>query len=271
MNLSRIVETAKSTAIKAGSISLHYFHSKNFEIKEKSPNNPVTQADFEVDAFLKKNLLKNFPDFGWLSEETTDTKQRFENEFVWIVDPIDGTKEFIKGIAHFTICIGLARNGVPIVGVIFNPVTKELFWSLENQGAYLNSKRIFTNKTKKLEETEVLISTNEFAKGTYKLFESKVKKITTLGSTAYKIMKIAQGTGDLTVSFNRKSEWDLCGADAILREAGGILTEHNGEKIVYNGKNVVTQTGILAGNTVLVKKMSELLVKAKEPEKNKLF
>ncbi len=257
MNYSKLAETAKYSAIRSGKIALAYYKSK-YEIKDKSYGNPVTTADIAIDGALKRFLMRENRGFGWLSEETTDNSKRFGKEFVWIVDPIDGTKEFIQGIPQFTICIGLVRNGKPIVGVIYNPVTKELYWSIKGQGAYLNSKRIFVNQTAKLKDSKVSISINEFKRGNHKTYENDVQEIETVGSTAYKIVKVAEGAHDLTVSTNQKSEWDICGAEAILQEAGGILTLHNGDRINYNQKQVVTETGLYAGNPKLVKEIIEL-------------
>ena len=131
------ITLAKETAIKAGVLILKYFKA-DYEIQNKSYNNPVTTADKEADKLIKKNLLAANPNYGWLSEETKDSPDRLEKNFVWVVDPIDGTKEFIKGIPEFVVSIGLVKNGEHVVGVIYNPITKEIFSAKKNGGSFLN-------------------------------------------------------------------------------------------------------------------------------------
>ena len=131
------LELATNAAIKAGDIILNYFKS-DYEIKEKGYHNPVTTADKAADNFLKRTLMEDRPEYGWLSEETVDSFERLNKSKVWIVDPLDGTKEFIEGVANFVVSIGLVQDGYPIVGVLYNPVSKELFSAANNEGAYLN-------------------------------------------------------------------------------------------------------------------------------------
>ena len=104
-------------AKEAGDVILKYYKSK-YEIKDKSYHNPVTTADKEADETIKKILMNNFPDYGWLSEETVDSSERLLKEKVWVVDPLDGTKEFIEGIPNFVVSIGLVKEGNPILGIL---------------------------------------------------------------------------------------------------------------------------------------------------------
>ena len=114
---------AIEASIEAGKMIMKYYLNE-YEIKEKSYQNPVTTADREADFYLKSVLTKARPNYGWLSEETADTSNRLDKEMVWIVDPLDGTKEFIEGIPHFVVSVALVKNGEPIIGVLHNPVTK---------------------------------------------------------------------------------------------------------------------------------------------------
>ena len=124
---------AKKAAIEAGKVILKYYKSK-YEIKDKSYHNPVTTADKEADEIIKQILVNNFPNYGWLSEETVDSKKRLLKEKVWVVDPLDGTKEFIEGVPNFVVSIGLVKDGSPILGILYNPVTKELFSASKGRG-----------------------------------------------------------------------------------------------------------------------------------------
>ena len=112
------IEIAEEAAIEAGKIILSYYKS-GYSIKEKGYKNPVTTADYESDNCIKKLLTEARPEYGWLSEETADSDLRITREKVWVVDPLDGTKEFIEGVPNFVVSIGLVENGIPIVGVLY--------------------------------------------------------------------------------------------------------------------------------------------------------
>jgi len=128
---------AKEAAIEAGRVILNYYNG-DYEIQEKGYHNPVTTADHEADTRLKEILLNARPDYGWLSEETVDSRERLEKERVWVVDPLDGTKEFIEGVPHFVVSIALVESGQPTIGILYNPVTGETFTAAQDEGACLN-------------------------------------------------------------------------------------------------------------------------------------
>ena len=129
---------AKVAARNAGKILMKYYKSEDNEVKMKGIDNPVTIADNEADKYLFEFLIGEFPDDGWLSEETVDTEERLSKNRVWIVDPLDGTKEFIEGIPHFSVSIALVHDGDPVIGVIYNPATNEMFSCQKGKGVYLN-------------------------------------------------------------------------------------------------------------------------------------
>ena len=135
------LKIAKEAALQAGSIILNFYKS-DYEIKDKGYHNPVTTADHAADLRLKEILMEARPNYGWLSEESIDSKERLSKERVWVVDPLDGTKEFIEGVSNFVVSVALVENDVPIVGVLFNPVTDEIFTAAQGEGAQLNSKTI---------------------------------------------------------------------------------------------------------------------------------
>ena len=119
---ARELEAARAAALAAGEILRRHYRDRGFKVAHKGKDNPVTTADFEADHRLKEILHGGFPEYGWLSEETADDGARLRHERVWIVDPLDGTKEFIKGIPEFVVAIALAERGVPVVGVTYNPI-----------------------------------------------------------------------------------------------------------------------------------------------------
>ncbi len=152
--------TAIEAARAAGDILLNYFKA-DYEVRDKGFHNPVTTADYASNHYLEERLRESFPTYGWLSEETADTRDRLSKERVWVVDPLDGTKEFIEGLPQFVVSIALAEKGWPVVGVLHNPVTGETFSAAADQGATLNSELVTASKVERLEEAVILNSRSE--------------------------------------------------------------------------------------------------------------
>ena len=140
----------KVAARNAGKILMKYFSDSDKKVKYKSFNNPVTIADHEADQYIADFIGGEFPDDGWLSEETVDTPERLNKSRVWIVDPLDGTKEFIEGVPHFSVSIALVEDGYPVVGVIYNPYTKEMFSAEKIRELLLMVLRLLYLKNKSL-------------------------------------------------------------------------------------------------------------------------
>lgn len=237
---------ATDAAREAGRAVLTYFQKK-LSVRDKGNDNPVTQADLESDRILRSRLMESRPDYGWLSEETVDSPERLSRRFVWIVDPIDGTKEFIKGVPEFAISIGLVEDGRPIVGVVYNPATGELFSASRGGGAYLDGAPIRVSATRFLKDGRLEASRTEFAGGRFAEILTSVSRIEPIGSIAYKLARVAAGRSDMVFSFTPKSEWDICGATAIIEEAGGVVTLSDGGPIRFNRENPQIP-GIAASN-----------------------
>ena len=142
LSLDDNLALAKKAAQKAGNVAMSYFQTSKYKIKDKSFNNPVTTADHKANKVIKEILFQDDSSYGWLSEETVDSDHRLANDYVWVVDPIDGTKEFIEGVPQFSISIALVHLGDPIIGVIYNPSTDELFSASRSMGYYYNDKRL---------------------------------------------------------------------------------------------------------------------------------
>src|SRR5580700_3582670 len=170
----RELTIARDGAIAAGAILQRYFRDGGYQIDSKGKNNPVTTADFEADSELKQILREAFPAYGWLSEETADNDDRLTRERVWIVDPLDGTKEFIKGIPEFVVAIALAEHGVPVLGVSYNPIKQELFSGIPGAGCFLDGKPVTVSNTSTLEHSTILASRSETARGEWKAYEGRV-------------------------------------------------------------------------------------------------
>jgi len=260
------LQVAKQAAQEAGRLIRSYyqkgyqtFYKESYQDGGEVKVNPLTEADLKSNETLQKILRGAFPEYAWLSEETKDSEERFHKARTWIVDPLDGTKEFISGIPEFTISIGLAEEGVPIVGVVYNPATEELFWASKGNGAFCNGQRLQCSRQERLQEARLIASRSEHEKRKTLRFKPLVSDIIPSGSSAYKLGMLAQARGDLYVSQHPLSEWDLCAGHLILQEAGGTLLDFQGAEIQYNRRQVGTGSGILAGNEILVKKMLQRL------------
>src|SRR5689334_25277762 len=167
-DLQRDLNLAREAALSAGEILERYFRDRGFEIDQKGKDNPVTTADFDADHEIKRLLRSPFPEYGWLSEETADNPDRLSRRRVWIVDPLDGTKEFIKGIPEFVVSIALAEDGHPVLGVTYNPIRREMFWCLRGGGCYMDSQPVRVTPTPTLAHATVLASRSETSRGEWK-------------------------------------------------------------------------------------------------------
>jgi myo-inositol-1(or 4)-monophosphatase len=253
----RELTVARDAAIAAGKILQRYFRDGGYQIDSKGKNNPVTTADFEADSELKQILLDAYPEYGWLSEETADNDDRLSRERVWIVDPLDGTKEFIKGIPEFVVAIALADHGVPVMGVSFNPIKDELFSGIPGVGCFLDGKPVTVSDTTTLEHSTILASRSETARGEWKAYEGRVT-VRPIGSVAYKLALVAAGQADATFTLTPKSEWDIASGVALIIAAGGRVTDLHGDPLRFNRRSVKTP-GFVASNGHLHAQLERML------------
>ena len=209
-------------ALEAARTVLNGFTPGAIEAKFKVGDDPVTAADRAVDAVLKKNLLRAGE--GWLSEETVDDFSRLDKQRVWVVDPLDGTREFVQGIPEFCVSIAMVENGVPVAGGICNPATDELILGARDTGVTYNGKPAQPSQRKDLHGALVLASRSEVKRGEWKQFESAEFNIRPMGSVAYKLGLVAAGRADLTFTLVPKNEWDVAAGVALVTSAGGFVS-----------------------------------------------
>ena len=251
--MSSDLKLAIDASLNAGEIIMKYYRD-DYEIKEKGYHNPVTTADNEADSFLKSELTNARPDYGWLSEETVDSEDRLGKERVWIVAPLDGTKEFIEGGPQFVVSVALVENGVPIIGVLHNPVTKETFYASKGNGTYFDD--VIHNCSVKESTTDMVIlnSRSETRKGLWEPHKQHFKKLKPIGSVAYKMGLTAIGKADIFATLRPKNEWDICAGTCLINEAGGKVINLNGEKITFNNRKTLIEPGLIAGYNLSVEK-----------------
>lgn len=214
-----------------------------FETKIKQDRSPVTSADFEVNRILQDLILSRFPNDGWLSEETPDSPSRLSKSRVWIIDPIDGTKAFIKRLPQFCISVGLVEGSHPLLGVIYNPSTDELFTAMRGKGARLNDKPIQVKHTLSARPL-VFVNSAELAAGKLGHLGAEAD-CRPIHSIAYALALVAAGRADATVTFDRQNEWDLAAGALLVEEAGGLVHDGAGNRLHFNRPTPVLQ-GLLA-------------------------
>jgi len=255
--MNQILLAATTAAHEAGTIIYSFYHSE-YELKMKGRGNPVTEADIAADDMLKKILTSEFPDYGWLSEETRDTPQRLTKKRVWIVDPIDGTKEFVEGIPNFVVSIGLVENGIPILGVIHNPINKDTYTATLDGGILFNGNPSTISSKTEFSKMSMLNSRSETHQGLWKSYTPYFKELIPIGSIALKLAMVAANQTDMVASLKPKNEWDICAGHCLINEAGGRLLTIEGKEITYNNPNTLITPGLVAGNQSAVNSFVKL-------------
>ena len=241
-------ELAERAARAAGAIVRRYYES-GVRVAEKGPDNPVTRADLEANACIRALVAAAFPDDGWLSEETADSTERLRKRRVWVVDPLDGTKEFIQHIPEFCVSIALVEDGRPVVAVEYNPVADRLYAAVRGQGTTVNGAPAHVSRTARVPDALVLASRSEDQRGEWDAFKGRVRvKLT--GSVAYKLAELAAGAGDATFTLTPKNEWDICAGSLLVEEAGGRVTDLHGAPLRFN-QAMTLRAGMVASNGVL--------------------
>jgi myo-inositol-1(or 4)-monophosphatase len=225
----------RGIAQEAGEIALRFFrsgHATSARIWSKAGGSPVTEADVAVDTFLKIRLSSLMPGAGWLSEETADDARRLERDYVWIVDPIDGTRAYLSGSHDWSVAIALLRESRPVLGIVYAPAHQAMYQAVLGGGAFRNDEPIAVSRSRSLAGLSIA-----GPKPFVDRLERKVPSITRpprIPSLALRIAKVADGSVDIGLVSSDARDWDIAAADLILHEAGGVLTTLAGEPPRYN-------------------------------------
>ena len=259
-----LLQMAISAAWAAGEVIMRHYRSA-YQAWEKSPNNPVTTADLEADYLLCTRLTDATPQHGWLSEETSDNPERLDKRYLWVVDPLDGTQEFINGVDQFGVSIAFVGEGQPLLGVVHNPATGELFTGIVGQGPSYNRipSHALSQRTDPL-GARLMVSGTEINTGMWKASQGRFE-LQPVGSAAYKLARLAAGFGDAYVSLKPKHEWDVCAGVALVLAAGGRVTDLEGRPILFNQPDVRLH-GVVAANATLHASLMETLRGGKNNE-----
>jgi myo-inositol-1(or 4)-monophosphatase len=238
---------AEQAARQAGSAVMGLFKGK-FDVREKGKNNPVTTADLEANRIIRDKIQKSFREDGWLSEEDQDNSGRLALSRVWVVDPIDGTKEFIEGVPQFAVSIAFVVEGRPKIAIVFNPAKDRFYKAAAGQGAYLNDEAIRVSARQDIRGAALLVSRSEPQKR-FQVFVERCD-IRRVGSIAYRLAKVAGGDGDGTLTFRTIHEWDICAGVLMVEEAGGKVVDGDGKTMNFN-RELPKHRGLVAANAGL--------------------
>jgi myo-inositol-1(or 4)-monophosphatase len=195
---------------------------------------PVTNADLAADALLTQILREARPDYGWLSEETADNTDRLACKRLFVVDPVDGTRAFLKGRPWWAVSIAVVEDAHPIAGVVFAPQVAETYTATAGGGAFLNGATIHASQTRELEGAGMVGDPRMFAHPAWPTPWPPMR-IESRNSTAYRMCLVASGEFDAALALVAKADWDLAAADLIAREAGAFCGDHKGQPFSYNG------------------------------------
>lgn len=225
-------------------------------VETKERGDPVTEADRLVNERLHELLPRDGE--GWLSEETVDDRKRLATKRVWVVDPLDGTREFVERIPEYCVSIGLVEEGEPVAGGIANPATGEVMIGGLGLGLWLNGEPATTVARASLEGALVLASRSEVKRGEWERFQGDSFRIQAMGSVAYKLALVAAGKADATWTLVPKHEWDVAAGVALVRAAAGEVFLPTGRPRRFNAANPKLP-GLIASGTSLAQPIRQLL------------
>ncbi len=249
------LEAAKQLAIRAGAILLDYY-SDAPSVEWKGKNDPVTSADRAASRFVVDELRRQFPDDGILCEEEKDDLQRLSRSRVWVIDPMDGTKEFISRNGEFSVMIGLAVDGEARLGAVYQPTERKLYYASAGTGAYLTqdgaSRQLRVSGQTDPSKAVMAISRSHLSPAIETIRKTlKIDRTIQTGSIGLKVGLLCEGKADVYFQGRGTSLWDTCGPEAILREAGGQMTSKSGERFTYDIAEVRNLQGVIATNALL--------------------
>tara|TARA_B100000886_G_C20340886_1_gene456585 strand:+ start:178 stop:951 length:774 start_codon:yes stop_codon:yes gene_type:complete len=254
INLKNIVENLIDTFLYAGKISLE-LRKKGLTKKIKSDNTPVSNGDLEVNKIITKKIVELTPNISIVSEETKDNKSRTDLKDFWLIDPIDGTHDYINNLEEFTINAGLIINNKPVAGLIHAPAKKRMFFSYGKNLAFelINGKNIKLDCSKNFNKNLIkFVSYSNKIKPEIERLHKKfnVQNYTRMKSSL-KFCVIAAGEYDGYVAEPRACEWDIAAGHAILEHAGGKITDFDGNEVFYGKKDFKNPSLILKNKNVL--------------------
>lgn len=256
------LNAARELCERAGEVLLDHY-SRAPSIEWKGPDDPVTSADREASRLIVREIAARFPADGILCEEERDDGSRLEKTRVWIIDPMDGTKEFIEHRDEFAVMIGLAVDSVPVVGAVYQPLRRKLYYAAQNRGAFLQT----GSGTQPLRvsadtDADLLVAavsrSHDSPRGRLIRERLQVAKVIRSGSCGLKVGLVCEGVAHLYTSLGPGTkQWDTCAPEAILREAGGRMSSTRNIPLAYNAPDLKNRHGLVATNGAIHDKVIE--------------
>ena len=254
MNLKYVIENLIESFLTAGDLSLQ-LREKGLKKTMKPDNTPVSNGDLEVNKFILSKISEITPELPIISEETTENKDISNLKNFWLVDPIDGTYDYINNLEEFTINAGLIINNKPVAGLINAPAKKRMFYSYEKGSAYefSNGKTKNLNKipSKKSRNLKFISYSNKIKPEIQKIYDDLGVKENVRMKSSLKFCAVATGEYDGYVAEPRAYEWDIAAGHAILEHAGGTVTDFDGNEILYGKKDLRNPSIILKNKNIL--------------------
>lgn len=243
-------------ALERAAEALKPFVSGSVEARLKAGDELVTEADYAVNNALYGVLRRDGE--GWLSEESVDDRSRLTNENVWIVDPIDGTREFVAGIPEWCVSIAYVRRGVAVAGGIANPATQETFLGSAGSGFTYQGSGVPQRANETLAGATVLASRSEVKRGEWEPFRDAPFEVVPTGSVAYKLARVAARLADATWTLTPKHEWDVAAGVALVEAAGGLVQTLDYTRPLFNRPSALLR-GLMASIPEIESEMVEFL------------
>lgn len=245
------LEILKSVAREAGELALDYFERSDVRFWDKSKDHPVTEADLAVNAMIRDRLMAARPDYGWLSEETELSNSTRTSKRVWIVDPIDGTRAFMRQEPYWCIGLGLLEDGRPRAAVVHAPVMRETYSARKGGGAYLNGEQLHVSACAREEGCRIITNEGMLTHPAWPVPwpEMELAKPKP-NATLLRLCWVASGKFDAVITLWRKSDWDLAAGALLVEEAGGVATTHLGEPYLFNRGEPAQRSLLAAGNAL---------------------
>lgn len=250
--LAKELEVACTLARQAGELLLGYYDSAYDVIEKPAGGGPVTVADERANELLVTGLKKAFPHDGVVAEETKDTSDAGRYERCWFVDPLDGTREFIRHNGEFAVHVGLAIGGEAVLGVVYRPVGKRLYAGVIGEGCYLETPRGGRIPCRTADgdpaSLRLVVSRSHPSPRLEQIREELgISTVLSVGSVGVKCSLLVEGKADLYVHASRVgSRWDSCAPEAVVRAAGGVFTDMAGAPYRYDGTEIVNRRGMVA-------------------------
>ncbi|MDC0168749.1 3'(2'),5'-bisphosphate nucleotidase CysQ [Candidatus Nitrosopelagicus sp.] len=246
--LGKIIEGV----LKAGEKVIEVYET-DFSTEKKDDDSPITQADIESNKILKEVLGKT--GITILSEEDTDDKKRLSDDKIWIIDPLDGTTDFVNRTGEFTIMVGLVEKQKSVLGIIYWPIKKKMYLAESGKGAFCHDEEwgeIETTIMSEMQNCHALVSRHHLSEKEKRLLdEMEISVVTSIGSSL-KVTEIASGNAEIYLTTtNKMKQWDTCASNCIISEAGGKMTDISGNELSYNTEIVNHENGILVTNGLI--------------------